>query len=101
MAVLTGLNCELTESGEFLATQGLAAPQEAKLVRGVKDGVPVTDGISPESKEFLLGYWVVDVARAERAYQIAGRISAAGKTVNLPERNYLLMQAARLDDQTS
>ena len=88
MAVLVGLNRELTESGEFVATQGLAAPHEAKLVRGRKDGTPVTDGIFPESKEFLLGYWIVDVATAERAYEIAGRISAApgpgGAPTNMP-----------------
>jgi hypothetical protein len=77
MAVLTGLNRELSESGEFVATQGLAAPHEAKLVHGVKDGMPVTDGVFPEAKEFLLGYWIVDVATPDRAYEIAGRISAA------------------------
>ena len=77
MAVLKGINKELTESGEFVATQGLADPREAKLVTGQKNGVPVTDGIFPESKEFLLGYWIVDVATPERAYAIAGRISAA------------------------
>jgi hypothetical protein len=57
-------------------------------VRGEKDGLPVTDGIFPESKEFLLGYWVVDVESPERAYAIAGRISAApgpgGVPTNMP-----------------
>src|SRR5258708_7469924 len=88
MAVLGSINQELTESGEFLATQGLAGPGEAKVVRGEKNGMPVTDGIFPESKEFLLGYWVVDVATPERAYVIAGRISAApgpgGAPTNVP-----------------
>ena len=88
MAVLVGINRELTESGQFVATQGLAGPDEAKVVRGLKNGVPVTDGIFPESKEFLLGYWIVDVATAERAYEIAGRISAApgpdGRPTNMP-----------------
>ena len=32
-----------------------------------KDGTPVTDGVFPESKEFLAGYWIVDVESAERA----------------------------------
>jgi hypothetical protein len=82
MAVLQRINKDLTESGEFVATQGLAEPKEAKVVRGEKNGVPVTDGIFPESKEFLLGYWIVDVANAERAYAIAGKISAA--SVNMP-----------------
>ena len=77
MAALSTVNRELTESGEFVATQGLAGPAEAKIVRGEKNGIPVTDGIFPESKEFLLGYWIVDVATPERAYAIAGRISSA------------------------
>ena len=88
MAVLKSLNGELTESGEFVASQGLTAPHEAKAVRGLKDGIPITDGIFPESKEFLLGYWIVDVATPERAYEIAGRISAApgpgGAPTNMP-----------------
>jgi hypothetical protein len=88
MAVLQSLSRELTESGEFIATQGLAAPHEAKAVRGMKEGMPITDGIFPESKEFLLGYWIVDVATPERAYEIAGRISAApgpgGVPTNMP-----------------
>lgn len=77
MAVLVSLNKELTASGEFVATQGLSEPSEAKVVRGEKDGIPVTDGVFPEAKEFLLGYWIVDVESPERAYQIAARISAA------------------------
>jgi len=88
MAILRGISEELTASGEFVATQGLAEPAEAKVVRGQKNGMPVTDGIFPESKEFLLGYWIVDVATPERAYAIAGRISAApgpaGAPTNVP-----------------
>ena len=79
---------ELTESGEFVVTQGLSGPAEAMVVRGEKNGLPVTDGIFPESKEFLLGYWIVDVATPERAYAIAGRISGApgpgGISTNMP-----------------
>ena len=88
MAVLRRLTKELTESGEFVATQGLSRPHEAKVVRGEKDGLPITDGVFPESKEFLLGYWIVDVASSERACAIAGRISAApgpgGVPTNMP-----------------
>src|ERR1700761_2983004 len=88
MQTLVDLIKELTETGEFVATQRLGAPKEAKVVRGEKDGLPVTDGIFPESKEFLLGYWIVDVATLERAYAIAGRISSApgpgGIPTNMP-----------------
>ena len=88
MAVLARIAKELTASGEFVATQGLAGPQEARVVRGERGGMPVTDGVLPESKEFLLGYWIVEVATPERAYAIAGQISAApgpgGVPTNMP-----------------
>lgn len=88
MSLLERINKELTASGEFVATQGLAEPREAKVVRGEKNGLPITDGIFPESKEFLLGYWIVEVATPERAYAIAGRISATpgpgGVPTNMP-----------------
>jgi hypothetical protein len=40
------------------------------------DGKPVTDGIFPETKEFLAGYWIVQVESA-RAYEIAAEASTA------------------------
>ncbi len=87
-AVLKSINKELSESGEFVITEGLAAPHEAKVVRGEKNGIPVTDGVFPEAKEFLLGYWIVDVVTPERAYAIAARISTApgpgGVPTNMP-----------------
>ena len=47
-------------------------------MRAKKDGAPeVTDGPFAEAKEFLAGYWIVDVRDAERAYEIAARASAA------------------------
>ena len=88
MAVLQRINKDLTASGEFIATQGLDNPSQAKVVRGEKNGMPVTDGVFPESKEFLLGYWIVEVANEQRAHAIAGRISAApgpgSKPTNMP-----------------
>jgi hypothetical protein len=74
-AFLKALNKELSESGEFVANEPLAAPEQAKIVRAGKDGLPITDGVFPEAKEFLLGYWIVDVESPERAYEIAARLS--------------------------
>ena len=76
-ATLRAINKDLTESGEFVATEGLAWPEHAKVVLAGKDGRPITDGVFPEFKEFLAGYWIVDVETPERAYEIAARISAA------------------------
>jgi hypothetical protein len=55
----------------------LAWPSEAKLVRAGKDGEPITDGVFPESKEFLAGYWIIDVESPDQAYKIAARVSQA------------------------
>jgi hypothetical protein len=68
---------KLRASGELVSTAGLAAPAQARLVRAGKDGKPITDGVFPESKEFLAGYWIVDVDGPERAYQIAAEASTA------------------------
>jgi len=88
MASLRSLAKDLRESGEFVADQGLTGPEEAKVVRGEKKGMPITDGIFPESKEFLLGYWIVDVATPERAYAIAAQLSTSpgpgGVPTNMP-----------------
>jgi len=72
-AFLMALNRELRESGEFVSTEGLAFPDQAKLVRAGKVGMPITDGVFPESKEFLASYCIVDVETPERAYAIAAR----------------------------
>jgi hypothetical protein len=84
MQTLGNLVRDLTQTGEFVDTQGLGGPKDAKVVRGEKNGLPITDGIFPESKEFLLGYWIVDVAAPERAYAIAGQISAAPGPGGIP-----------------
>jgi hypothetical protein len=70
-------NKELTDAGELVGAEGLSTPGEARLVRAGRDGTPVTDGVFPESKEFLAGYWIVEVERTERAYELAAKASAA------------------------
>ena len=79
---------KLAAAGELVGAEGLAPPTQAKLVRAGKDGKPVTDGVFPETKEFLAGYWIVDVPSADRAYQIAAEASAApgmgGTPMNMP-----------------
>ena len=71
------LNKELKQAGEYIDTQGLTPPGQAKLVRAGKNGVPATDGPFAESKEYLVGYWIVEVDSAERAYEIAAKASSA------------------------
>ncbi len=88
VAFMRCFNQELKDSGVFVDTKGLAWPHEAKVVRAGTDGEPVTDGIFPEAKEFLAGYWIIDVELPEQAYRIAARASAApgrgGRPANVP-----------------
>ncbi|GAB3159631.1 YciI family protein [Amycolatopsis sp. NPDC004378] len=67
----------IRESGEMIGTQALDAPAKSAVVR-VKDGMPaVTDGPFVESKEFLAGYYLVECASQERAYEVAAMIPDA------------------------
>jgi hypothetical protein len=87
IAFMNTINQELIDAGEFVQGEGLAMPGEAKLVKAGTSGEPITDGVFPESKEFLAGFWIVAVDSAERAYQLAARISTApgkgGKPLNM------------------
>jgi hypothetical protein len=74
---MIALNKKLRASGELVGAEGLSGPDQAKLVRAGRDGTPITDGVFPESKEFLAGYWIVDVDSPARAYQIAAEASTA------------------------
>jgi len=88
IAFMKSLTQSLVESGELVSTEGLALPDQARIVRAGKDGAPIKDGVFPESKEFLAGFWIVDVDSLERAFQIAARASAApgpgGVPLNMP-----------------
>ena len=77
-AAMSAIYAELTASGELVGAEGLAGPRAAKIVTHDGVGAPVvTDGPFPESKEFLAGYWLVDVESEERAIEIAAKTSAA------------------------
>jgi hypothetical protein len=71
------IDVELTGSGELVFQQGLADPSQARTVK-VQQGVPVaTDGPFAQSRESLVGFWVVDVEHEARAVEVAARISQA------------------------
>lgn len=97
IAFMHSLNRDLRESGELVSAEGLSFPDQARVVRAGSNGTPITDGIFPESKEFLAGFWIVDVEGPERAYAIAARASAApgpgGMPLNMPIEVRPLMSA--------
>jgi hypothetical protein len=83
-------NAGLKKEGTFVAAEGLASPGQARIVRASKkdESPEVTDGPFAEAKEFLAGYWIVDVETPAQAYALAARISAApgagGKPLHMP-----------------
>ena len=73
------------------------------MVRAGKGGAPeVTDGPFAEAKEFLAGYWIVDVESPQQAYAIAARASAApgpgGVPLNIPIEVRQVMSAPPTTD---
>ena len=76
-AFMQAFTNKLEAAGELVGTAGLGSPQQAKLVRADRNGKPITDGVFAESKEFLAGYWIVDVENEARALEIAAEVSTA------------------------
>lgn len=78
IAFMIALNKELAAAGELVMAEGLAWPDQAKIVRAQKGKPPaITDGPFPETKEFLAGFWIVDVPNEARAIAIANKASGA------------------------
>ncbi|HEY0928992.1 MAG TPA: YciI family protein [Gemmatimonas sp.] len=93
---------KLQASGELVTAEGLAMPTEARVVRAGGAGEPiVTDGPYAEAKEFLAGFWIVDVESTERAYAIGAEASAApgkgGVPMNMAIEVRQVMSAPPID----
>jgi len=101
IAFMRDFNQQLKDEGLFVETAGLAWPNDAVIVRAGEDGSPMTDGVFPESKEFLAGYWIIDVESAEEAYKVAARASMApapaGTEGKMPVEVRQLMSGATKD----
>ena len=95
-------NKQLKADGNFVDAQGLDLPSEARVVRARADGsAAVTDGPFAEAKEFLAGFWIIDVESTEQAHAIAARISAApgkgGAPMSIPIELRQVMSAPAQD----
>ena len=92
------VNAKLVADGEWVQGEGLGGPAQAKIVRAGSAGEPVvTEGPFAETKEFLAGWWIVDVDTPERAVEIAAHISTApgpgGRPLNMPIEVHPVMSA--------
>lgn len=71
------LSAELADSGELVASEGLADPALAKRVTVARDQTMVTDGPFVEAKEHLAGFLLVDCDSEDRVLAIAARVPDA------------------------
>ena len=83
------INHDLKTTGQWVAAEGLVSPDQARLVTANEDGSPsVTDGPFAESKEFIAGFWIIDVKDINEAYKFAARVSSCpgpgGAPLNMP-----------------
>jgi hypothetical protein len=95
-------NRKLQAAGEFVDAQGLAGPEQAKIVRAKKGGgAAITDGPFPESKEFLAGFWIIDCDSEKRAIELAATASAApgmgGVPMSIPIELRQVMSAPKVE----
>jgi hypothetical protein len=72
-ARLDALNAEIRAAGEFVFAAGLHSPDASTVVR--PDGL-VTDGPYVEGKEFVGGFWILDVPDLDVALEWARRAAA-------------------------
>lgn len=78
------LGRELTETGEFVSTEGLADPSLTTTVRPGDNGAVAVDGPYAEFKEVLASFSIIDTASHDRAVEIAARIAqAVGDTIEV------------------
>lgn len=74
IAAMIQIDKDLTDAGEMVFNEGLADPSTAKTVRLVDGAVTATDGPFAESKESVIGFWIVDVESEARLLEITEQI---------------------------
>ncbi len=77
MAAIDEFNDRLQADGRFVFAHGLAAPSTATVVDN-RGGEPfLTDGPFVETKEFLAGFWIIEVPDLDAALTVAADGSKA------------------------
>ena len=77
-AAVDAFNKDVQAAGQWVFAGGLNPASTATVIDGTGSGDPViTDGPYLESKEYLGGFWVVDVPDLDVALELARRGSAA------------------------
>jgi len=79
MAAIDVFNDQLQADGHWVFAGGLASPDTATIV-DARDAAPVfTDGPYVESKEFIVGFWIINAPDLDVALRLA---SGGSKSCN-------------------
>jgi hypothetical protein len=83
-AAIDVFNDQLRTEGYWVFAGGLAAPSAATVVDG-REGEPVfTDGPYLESKEYIIGFWIIEAPHLDVALRLAaGGSKACNRRVEL------------------
>jgi hypothetical protein len=77
MAAIDVFNEQLQADGQWVFAAGLASPGSSTVVDG-RHGEPVfTDGPYLESKEHIIGFWIIEAPHLDAALRLAGQGSKA------------------------
>ena len=77
-AAIDVFNDKLIADGHWVFAGGLGEPVSATVIDNRGAGEPIfTDGPYVESKEFLAGFWILEVENEARALELAAAVSAA------------------------
>jgi hypothetical protein len=84
MAAIDVFNGQLQADGNWVFAAGLGSPGTATVVDG-RNGQPVfTDGPYVESKEYFIGFWIVEAPHLDAALRLAaGGSKACNRRVEL------------------
>lgn len=73
MAAIDVFNEQLQADGQWVFAGGLASPSSATVVDG-RGGEPVfTDGPYLESKEHIVGFWIIEAPHLDAALRLAAQ----------------------------
>ena len=78
MAAINAYNDRLQAAGHWVFAGGLAAPSTATVIDNRGGGEAMfTDGPFVESKEYLVGFWIIEAADLDVALKLAAEGSKA------------------------
>ena len=77
MAAIDVFNDRLVAEGHWVFAGGLAGPNSATVIDNRGEAAMFTDGPFVESKEYLVGFWIIEAADLDVALKLAAEGSKA------------------------